>query len=325
MLNLNNKSNFFFDCLPSYETNYIKVGYGHSLYFEQYGNPKGIPILFLHGGPGAGFSNSHKSFFNPEVFRVIFFDQRGSGKSIPYAETNNNNTQLLISDIESLRKCLKIDKWYLFGGSWGSTLSLAYAQKQPQSISELILRGIFMLRKKELQWFYQDGASRVFPEACEKFLEPISVEERNDLMSAYHKIFSSNDKDKKLEAAVAWSEWEGSTSTLSYAPEMISSFSEPQFALAFALIENHYFINNGFLENENQLISKEAINKVRHIPAKIIQGRYDLVCPMETAWELSKNWPEAELIIAPSSGHSAFEKEITHELIKATEEFANNV
>ena len=206
----------------------------------------------------------------------------------------------------------------------GSTLSLAYAQTHPESVSELVLRGIFMLRKKELDWFYQDGASRVFPEAWEKFLAPINVEEQNDLMAAYHKIFNGNDEEKKLNAAVAWSKWEGSTSTLSYAPEMISSFSEPKFALAFALIENHYFVNNGFLENENQLISKEAINKIRQIPAKIIQGRYDLVCPMETAWELSKNWPEAELIVAPSSGHSAFEKEITHELVKATEEFAIN-
>ena len=210
----------------------------------------------------------------------------------------------------------------VFGGSWGSTLSLAYAQTYPDSVSELILRGIFMLRKKELDWFYQDGASRVFPEAWEGFLKPISKKNHDNLMDAYYRIFKSNDDKAKMEAAIAWSRWEGSVSTLNHKPEMITSYSESKFALAFALIENHYFINKGFLENENQLIETKSIDKIRHIPAKIIQGRYDIVCPMETAWELSKNWPESELIVAPSSGHSAFEKEITHELIKATQEFA---
>ena len=319
---MNNTLSLFPKSRP-YNAGVLKAG-KHKIYYEECGNPYGKPAVFLHGGPGGGGSTQVRRFFNPDKYRIVIFDQRGCGRSTPHGCLEDNTTWDLISDIESLRLLLKIEKWLVFGGSWGSTLSLAYAQTYPESVSELVLRGIFMLRKKELDWFYQDGASRVFPEAWEKFLAPINVEEQNDLMAAYHKIFNGNDEEKKLNAAVAWSKWEGSTSTLSYAPEMISSFSEPKFALAFALIENHYFVNNGFLENENQLISKEAINKIRQIPAKIIQGRYDLVCPMETAWELSKNWPEAELIVAPSSGHSAFEKEITHELVKATEEFAIN-
>ena len=230
----------------------------------------------------------------------------------------------LVDDIEILKEKLKIKKWLVFGGSWGSTLSLAYAQTYPNSVSELVLRGIFMLRDKELKWFYQDGASRIFPEAWEGFLKPIKQENRHNLMDAYYKIFTGDDDEKKMEAAVAWSKWEGSVSTLSHKADMISSYSESKFALAFALIENHYFVNKGFLNTEDQLIASESIDKIRHIPAKIIQGRYDIVCPMETAWELKKNWPEAELIVAPSSGHSAFEKEITHELIRATEEFAKN-
>lgn len=230
----------------------------------------------------------------------------------------------LVEDIEKLKNKLNIQKWLVFGGSWGSTLSLAYAQTYPNSVSELILRGIFMLRKKELDWFYQDGASRIFPEAWEGFLKPIDQKDHHNLMNAYHEIFMSDDEEKKMEAAVAWSKWEGSVSTLSHKPDMVNSYTESKFALAFALIENHYFINKGFLENENQLISIESIDKIRHIPAKIIQGRYDIVCPMETAWELAKNWKEAELIVAPSSGHSAFEKEITHELIRATQEFSKN-
>ena len=212
----------------------------------------------------------------------------------------------------------------VFGGSWGSTLSLAYAQTYPESVSELVLRGIFMLRQKELDWFYQDGASRIFPEAWEGFLKPIDPKNHYNLMDAYYKIFNGSDEEKKLEAAIAWSRWEASTSTLSYTPELVSSFADPKFALAFALIENHYFVNKGFLDSEDQLIKRENIDKIRDIPTKIIQGRYDIICPMATAWELSKNWPEAELIVAPSSGHSAFEKEITHHLISSTNEYGSN-
>ena len=276
------------------------------------------------GGPGGGGSTKVRGFFDPELFRIVIFDQRGCGRSKPHACLENNTTWDLVEDIERLKEKLEINKWLVFGGSWGSTLSLAYAQTYPSSVSELVLRGIFMLRDKELKWFYQDGASRIFPEAWEGFLKPIEAEDRHDLMDAYYKIFTGSDEKKKMEAAVAWSKWEGSVSTLSHKPEMVSSYSESKFALAFALIENHYFINKGFLEDENQLICIESIDKIRNIPTKIIQGRYDIVCPMETAWELSRNWPEAELIVAPSSGHSAFEAEITHELIKANLEYANN-
>ena len=294
---------------------------GHQIYYEQCGNPNGKPAVFLHGGPGGGGSIAVRRFFNPEKYNIVIFDQRGCGRSMPHGCLENNTTWDLVDDIEALKNMLEIETWLVFGGSWGSTLSLAYSQTYPTSVSEMVLRGIFMLRKKELDWFYQEGASKIFPEAWEKFLEPIDVNQHDNLMSAYHKIFTSDDEDKKLSAAIAWSVWEGSTSSLSYNPEMANSFSDPKFALAFALIENHYFVNKGFLEHENQLI-ETGIDIIRHIPTTIVQGRYDIVCPMTTAWELSKNWPEAKLIVAPSSGHTAFEKEITHELIKATNEYA---
>ena len=310
-----------FQDIEPYSFGYLECD-EHEIYYEECGNPNGKPAVFLHGGPGGGGSKKVRGFFNPELYRIVIFDQRGCGRSKPHGCLNNNTTWDLVEDIEKLKNKLNIKKWLVFGGSWGSTLSLAYAQTYPDSVSELILRGIFMLRKKELDWFYQDGASRVFPEAWEGFLKPINKKNHDNLMDAYYRIFKSNDERAKMEAAIAWSRWEGSVSTLSHKPEMITSYSDSKFALAFALIENHYFINKGFLENENQLIETKSIDKIRHIPAKIIQGRYDIVCPMETAWELSKNWPESELIVAPSSGHSAFEEEITHELIKATQEFA---
>ena len=312
-----------FENIEPYASGYLEADQ-HKIYYEECGNPDGKPAIFLHGGPGGGGSTKVRGFFNPELFRIVIFDQRGCGRSKPHACLENNTTWDLVDDIERLKEKLGIKRWLVFGGSWGSTLSLAYAQTHPDSVSELVLRGIFMLRDKELKWFYQDGASRIFPEAWEGFLKPIKEEDRNDLMDAYYKIFTGADDKKKMEAAVAWSKWEGSVSTLSHKLDMISSYSESKFALAFALIENHYFVNRGFLDKEDQLISSSSIDQIRHIPAKIIQGRYDIVCPMETAWELSKNWPEAELIVAPSSGHSAFEKEITHELIKANEEFAKN-
>jgi proline iminopeptidase len=294
---------------------------GHQIYYEQCGNPNGKPAVFLHGGPGGGGSTTVRRFFDPKKYYIVIFDQRGCGRSKPHGCLEKNTTWDLVEDIETLKKILGFNKWLVFGGSWGSTLSLAYSQTYPASVSEMVLRGIFMLRKKELDWFYQEGASNIFPEAWEKFLEPIDESQRDDLMSAYHKIFKSDNEEKKLAAAIAWSRWEGSTSSLSYNPDMADSFSNPHFALAFALIENHYFVNKGFLEHENQLI-ESGIDIIRNIPTTIVQGRYDIVCPMTTAWELSKNWPEAKLIVAPSSGHTAFEKEVTHELIKATNGYA---
>ena len=309
-----------FPPIEPYKTNFISAD-GHEIYFEQCGNPEGKPAVFLHGGPGGGGSTSVRRFFDPDIYRIIVFDQRGCGRSKPHACLEKNTTWDLVSDIELIRERLQIKQWLVFGGSWGSTLALAYAQSHPDAVSEMILRGIFMLRKKELDWFYQDGASNIFPDAWEKFIEPIEKSKRDDLISAYYEIFNGKDEEKKIEAAIAWSRWEGSTVNLSYNPEMVDSFSEPEFALAFALIENHYFINKGFLSHEQQLI--DNINIIRNIPATIIQGRYDVCTPISTAWELHKNWPEAELIITPFSGHSAFEKEITHELILATNKFAS--
>ena len=311
-----------FPAIEPFNTGYMERGC-HEIYYEQCGNPDGKPAIFLHGGPGGGGSTTVRRFFNPEKYHIVIFDQRGCGRSKPHGCLEQNTTWDLVEDIETLKNKLGFEKWLVFGGSWGSTLSLAYSQTYPKSVSEMVLRGIFMLRKKELDWFYQEGASNIFPEAWEKFLEPIDISQRDDLMSAYHEIFKSDNTEKKLNAAIAWSRWEGSTSSLSYNPDMADSFSDPRFALAFALIENHYFVNKGFLEHENQLI-ESGIDIIRNIPTTIVQGRYDIVCPMTTAWELSKNWPEANLIVAPSSGHTAFEKEITHELIKATEEFAKN-
>jgi proline iminopeptidase len=307
--------------IEPYDSGFLEAD-NHQVYYEQCGNPDGKPAVFLHGGPGGGGSKTVRQFFNPQAYRIIIFDQRGCGRSKPHGCLEKNTTWDLVEDIENLKKKLGIKKWLVFGGSWGSTLSLAYSQTYPDSVSEMVLRGIFMLREKELKWFYQYGASNVFPEAWQYFLEPIDEKDRHNLISAYHKIFLGADEEKRLNAAIAWSKWEGSTSSLSYRPEMAESFSEPKFALAFALIENHYFVNKGFLEEENQLIEK-GIDIIRSIPTVIVQGRYDMVCPMITAWELSQNWPEAELIIAPSSGHTAFEKEITHELINATNKFGS--
>ena len=307
--------------IKPYDSGFLNID-EHQVYFEQCGNPNGKPALFLHGGPGGGGSEEVRRFFNPDIYRIIVIDQRGCGRSKPHGCLENNTTWDLVSDIENLRKKLSIEKWLVFGGSWGSTLSLAYAQANPKSVSELILRGIFLLRKEELHWFYQDGASRIFPEAWSGFLDIIDEDKRDNLMNAYHEIFKSKDKEKRLKAAVAWSKWEAATSSLSYKPSLVEEFSDPEFALAFALIENHYFINKGWFDTENQLI--ENIDKIRSIPAVIVQGRYDVVCPMKTAWELSKAWPEAEMVIAPSSGHTAFEKEITHALISATNKFSKN-
>jgi len=314
---MNNTFSLYPPCMP-YDTGYYSAD-EHNIYYEQCGNPDGKPALFLHGGPGGGGDVNVRRFFNPKIYRIIIFDQRGCGRSKPNGLLSNNTTWDLVSDIESLRLKLNIDKWLVFGGSWGSTLALAYAQTHPSSVSEMILRGIFLLRKKELQWFYQEGASNIFPEAWQNFIQIIDASKRHNLMSAYHQIFKGDDKELKLKAAIAWSQWEAATSSLSYESSRVDEFSNPHFALAFALIENHYFINQGFFDNENQLI--DGIQKIRNIPTVIVQGRYDMVCPIETAWEVSKNWPEASLMIAPFSGHTAFEKEITHELIKATNEF----
>ena len=312
------KENKLFPAIEPYDTGFLKKG-KHKIYYEQCGNPKGKPAIFLHGGPGGGCGSLSRRFFNPKKYRIILFDQRGCGRSKPHTCLEDNTTWHLIEDIESIREILDIKKWLVFGGSWGSTLAIAYAQKHPKNVSQLVLRGIFMLRQKELQWFYQYGASEMYPEAWQGFLKEIPENERDNLIEAYRKIFYGDDEEKKLSAAKAWSKWEASCSFINYNPDAVKDSLNAEFALAFALIENHYFVNKGFLDNENQLL--ENIDIIRNIPAVIIQGRYDVVCPPTTAYELHSKWPESELVITPFSGHSAFEKEITHELIKATNKF----
>ena len=312
------KENKLFPPIEPYDTGFIKKG-KHEIYYEQCGNPKGKPAIFLHGGPGGGCGSLSRRFFNPKKYRIILFDQRGCGRSKPHTCLEDNTTWHLIEDIESIRERLDIKKWLVFGGSWGSTLAIAYAQKHPKNVSQMVLRGIFMLRQKELQWFYQYGASEMYPEAWQGFLKEIPENEWDDLIESYRKIFYGDDEEKKLSAAKAWSKWEASCSFINYNPNAVKESINAEFALAFALIENHYFINKGFLDYENQLL--DNIDIIRDIPSIIIQGRYDVVCPPTTAYELHSRWPESELVIAPFSGHSAFEKEITHELIKATNKF----
>ncbi len=309
-----------FPPIKSYDSGFLSID-GHEIYYEQCGNSNGKPALFLHGGPGGGGSEDVRRFFDPDIYRIVVFDQRGCGRSKPHALLERNTTWDLVADIERIRRQLDIKKWLVFGGSWGSTLALAYAQNHPEAVSEMILRGIFLLRQKELKWFYQEGASRIYPEAWGEFIEIIKKENRDDLMDAYRVIFTGPDKRKSLDAAIAWSRWEAACSSLDYSEKRMKEFSDPEFALAFALIENHYFSNAGFFKSETQLL--EGIEKIRSIPAVIIQGRFDIVCPAETALELASRWPEASLKICPFSGHSAFEREITHELIEATNNFGS--
>ena len=306
--------------LEPFETHVLNAD-GHKIYYEVSGNPDGKPALFVHGGPGGGGSTDVRRFFNPDLYKIVVFDQRGCGRSKPHASLEQNTTWDLVSDMESIRENLSIDSWLVFGGSWGSTLSLAYAQQYPHRVSELVLRGIFMLRKKELDWFYQEGASKLFPEAWEEFVKPIDQDKRNNLMDAYREIFYGTDHRAKLEAAIAWSKWEAATSSLIFSQARVDDFQEPEFALAFAMIENHYFVNKGFFTHENQLL--DGVDKIRQIPTVIVQGRYDVVCPIESAWELANKWPEAELIITPNSGHSAFERENIAALVDATDRFAS--
>ena len=306
--------------LEPFEVNFLEID-DHKIYYEESGNPNGKPAIFVHGGPGGGGSTEVRRFFNPELYKIIVFDQRGCGRSKPHASLKDNTTWYLVSDMERIREKLGIEQWLVFGGSWGSTLSLAYAQAHPTRVSELVLRGIFMLRKKELDWFYQEGASKIFPEPWQEFLQPIEDDKRDNLMDAYREIFYGDDQEKKLKAAVAWSKWEAATSSLLISKSRVDEFQNPEFALAFAMIENHYFVNKGFFEDENQLLKN--LDAIRHIPAVIVQGRYDIVCPMESAWELASKWPEAEFIVTPNSGHSAFEKENIAALVDATDKFAS--
>jgi proline iminopeptidase len=305
--------------IEPYDTGMLKVSDLHTLYYEQSGNPNGKPVVFLHGGPGGGTNPKCRRFFDPAVYRIVLFDQRGCGKSTPHAELHENTTWNLVNDIERIRGHLGIDRWQVFGGSWGSTLALAYAQTHPERVTELVLRGIFMLRRWELEWFYQKGCDALYPDAWETYLKAIPEVEHGDLMSAYYRRLTSSDPIERVEAARAWSVWEGATSYLWQDESHIQSSGEDEFALAFARIECHYFVHGGFFEHDDQLLRNVA--RIRKIPAVIVQGRYDVVCPMRSAWDLHRAWPEADLRIVQDAGHSAFEPGNISELINATDRF----
>jgi proline iminopeptidase len=306
--------------IEPYDQGFLAVSSLHTLYYEQCGNPAGKPVVFLHGGPGGGIDPIYRQYFDPSRWRVVLFDQRGCGKSRPYAELRENTTWDLVADIERLRQHLGIDRWFVFGGSWGSALALAYGQTHPQSCLGFVLRGIFLLRPFELRWFYQSGAGYFFPDAWEHYLEPIPPEERDDLLAAYHRRLNDPDPQVRLRAARAWSVWEASTSKLIPSPELIERFGRGEFAEAFARIECHYFVHGGFLDPEDQLL--RGVGRLRHLPAVIVQGRYDVVCPPISAWELHQAWPEAEFRMIPDAGHSITEPGIRTALLEATDRFA---
>jgi len=305
--------------IEPYDSGTLAVSPLHTLYYEQCGNPRGKPVVFLHGGPGAGCNPKTRRFFDPAHYRIVQFDQRGCGRSTPHAELTDNTTWHLVADIERLREHLHIERWQVFGGSWGSTLALAYAQAHPQRVTELVLRGIFLLRRWELEWFYQKGCDAIYPDAWEPYIEHIQRGERGDLIGAYYRRLTSADAAVRLAAAKAWSTWEGGTSYLLQNPDYIASTGADEFALQFARIECHYFVHGGFFECDDQLL-RDA-HKLKHIPAVIVQGRYDVVCPLRSAWDLHRAWPEAELRIVADAGHSALEPGNTHELVEATDRF----
>ncbi len=305
-----------FPTIEPFHSDSLQVDARHRLYYEQCGNPTGKPVVLLHGGPGAGCGPKMRRFHDPKHYRIVLFDQRGSGRSTPHADLVDNTTWDLVADIEKLREHLGIARWQVFGGSWGSTLALAYAQKHPDRVTELVLRGIFMLRRWELEWFYQEGTSRLFPDAWQHYLAGIPAVEHVDLISAYHRRLTSDNPVVRLAAARRWSVWEAATSFLRQDSDFMSGHEEEAFALAFARIESHYFVNGGFFEFDDQLLRDTP--RIRHIPGTIVHGRYDVVCPLQNAWDLKKAWPEANLVVAPTSGHSAFEPEIASALVEAT-------
>jgi proline iminopeptidase len=308
-----------YDPVEPYDQGSLKVSPVHTLYYEQCGNPAGTPVVFLHGGPGGGIMPDHRRFFDPRAYRAVLYDQRGAGRSTPHANLEENTTWHLVADIERLRTHLGIDRWVVFGGSWGSTLALAYAETHPDRVRALVLRGIFLCRPKEIRWFYQDGASAIFPDLWEQYLAPIPEAERSDLLHAYHRRLTGEDEAVRLATARAWSVWEGATVRLLPDPKLVAEFGDPHKALALARIECHYFVNNAFFQGDDHLI--ERVAGIRRIPAVIVQGRYDVVCPTMSAWELHRAWPEADFQIVPDAGHHAFEPGITDALVQATDRF----
>ncbi len=308
-----------YPAIEPFRQGYLRVSDVHEIYYEECGNPAGKPAVFLHGGPGAGSDKRARQFFDPQHYRIVVFDQRGCGRSRPSASLIENTTWHLVADIERLRKHLGIERWLVFGGSWGSTLALAYAEAHPERVSELVLRGIFLLRYAEIRWLYQHGASEIFPDFWEAYRDVIPVDERDDFLRAYHQRLTGTDQRAALTAARAWSVWEASTSFLKSNPENIRKWSEDQFALAVARIESHYFVNRGFLRSETQLL--DDVPRIRRIPATIVQGRYDIVCPATSAWDLHRVWPEAEFRMVADAGHSAFEPGNINELVLATDRY----
>jgi proline iminopeptidase len=305
-----------------YSTEILAVDVRHRLYLEQTGNPAGFPVLFLHGGPGAGCEAYHRRFFDPARYRIILFDQRGCGRSTPHADLQDNTTWDLVTDIERIRQHLGLQQWLLFGGSWGSTLALAYAQSYPHRVAGLVLRGVFLCRPEEIQWFYQEGASKVFPDYWQDYVKPIPLAERHDMLAAYHRLLTGEDEVKRMAAAKAWSTWEGRTASLLPNTAVVDYFSNPHTALSLARIESHYFVNQAFME-PNQLL--EDVQELDGISGVIVQGRYDLICPMASAWELHNTWPGSELQVIPDAGHSAAEPGIRAALVAATDRFAEQL
>jgi len=304
--------------IEPFESGMLPVDSPHTIYWERSGNPNGQPVIVVHGGPGGGSQPEYRRYFDPKHYCIILFDQRACGRSTPHAELEGNHTMASVQDMETLRTHFGIDKWQVFGGSWGSTLSLIYAQTHPQRVSELVLRGIFMCRKKELQWFYQHGASEIFPDAFAPYLAHIPQPEQHDLIGAYYKRLTSNDPKTQLEAARHWTSWEMATSKLIPDEDYLKKADDDHFSLAFARIECHYFINNIFLEDD---VILNNIEKVQSIPGIIVQGRYDVVCPTISAWELHQAWPKSELKIVQDAGHSMGESGIAQELVAATNVF----
>jgi proline iminopeptidase len=305
--------------IAPFRTGRLGVSGGHEIYFEESGNPTGKPVVFLHGGPGGGTEAKHRRYFDPAVYRIVLLDQRGCGRSTPFASLENNTTWDLVDDIEKLRQELDIERWQVFGGSWGSTLALAYAETHPSRVSELVLRGIFLLRPEEIRWFYQEGCSWIYPDAWAAYLGHIPPAEQHDLLHAYYKRLTSSDPAVRSAAAKIWSVWEGRTSCLIPNEELIARTAGDDFSLAFARIESHYFVNDGWLAGARALLAN--VDKIRKIPGVIVQGRYDVVCPVKSAWDLHVAWPEADLRIVADAGHAASEPGIVHELVSATDRF----
>jgi len=308
-----------YPAIAPYSHGRLRVSDVHEIYYEETGNPDGIPVLTVHGGPGGGSSPTMRRFHDPKHYRIILFDQRGCGRSTPHAELEENTTWHLVDDMERLREHLGIEAWHLFGGSWGSTLSLAYAQTHPERVQAMVLRGIFLMRQREIQWFYQDGCNRLFPDAYQAFTRQIPIEERGDMVRAYYDRLTDPNSTVRLRAAREWSRWEGTTLSLAPSPGRTQAFGSDAFALAFARIECHYFINRGFFERDDLLLS--GVSRVRHIPTTIVNGRYDVITPLQNAWDLVENWPEAHLKIVPLAGHAMTEPGTVHELIGATNHY----